>query len=239
MAKLRDKQRQIPNGFRFKDPAMGYDSMKVLGLHPSFDALVRSVYQNRQGNQWQAKQSGLALDAPAVAMEVEHYNAKICIENGWNKFVSSADISPPTPKPPALPKAEPLPEPVSAVAAGAETLIDWLSTAREAVPHGLAEHRAFICVDCKHNSNRNWTRFFTKPLSEAIRKAIEIKKGWKLKTHLDPDLNVCQKCLCPLKLKVHVEIDSIVKHLDPKIIPTLPDYCWIRRESNQNANTQK
>jgi hypothetical protein len=48
-----------------------------------------------------------------------------------------------------------------------------------------------------------------------------------LKTDLDHALNICQACLCPLKLKVHVPLDLIRKHLSPQAKSALDTHCWI------------
>ena len=48
-----------------------------------------------------------------------------------------------------------------------------------------------------------------------------------LKTSKDAELNVCQACLCPLKLKVHTPMSLIQKRLKPEQRAELDPKCWI------------
>jgi hypothetical protein len=114
------------------------------------------------------------------------------------------------------------------VAAGAKILVEWIASGEEAVPIDVSESRAAICADCPKNEKGDWTRFFTVPVSNEIKKQLEKRRGWNLKTSHDENLNICGVCLCPIKLKVHVPIDRILKNLDPEVRANLHPKCWIK-----------
>jgi hypothetical protein len=93
MAKLKDRQRQIPGGFRFEIPEMKYHS----SAFSSFTAIVNSVHTLMQANQELAELRGWPTEYNGIENWVDSFNAEICVRNGWVDFYicSSGD----TPKP--------------------------------------------------------------------------------------------------------------------------------------------
>ncbi len=116
---------------------------------------------------------------------------------------------------------------VRLLTAGRALLAEW--DEQGAVPVNPIEstRRAAICAGCPQNRTGDLTRWFTVPASETIRRQIEEVQNLDLKTPHDGELNVCQACLCPLKLKVHVPIDLIRKHLSDQAKSALDARCWI------------
>lgn len=113
-------------------------------------------------------------------------------------------------------------------------LVEWLASGAEAVPQEQATGRGQVCAGCSLNEPGDLSNFFTRAASEAIRKALNTRREWKLETALDKKLGVCGACLCPLKLKVHLPIDRILA----KILPESLDYiranapgCWLLKET--------
>jgi hypothetical protein len=121
-------------------------------------------------------------------------------------------------------------EPIRKVLTGAKTLVEWLGAGGKAVEPAKANARAEVCASCIHNGTGDWTHYFTVPVSAGIRKMLSIKNAMKLKTDYDSKLNVCEICLCPLPLKVWVDIEHIKLTTDEQTVSALPTHCWIRLE---------
>lgn len=221
MAKLKDRNRFIPNGFRFFQPETQWEAPR----HVSFEAVVNALIVHRQGNPWLTTKHGWPTNFESVANEVDAYNAKLCVQMGWTDYImeGSAGLT-------ATPFPHPLPRQLKNVAAGASVLVDWLESGAQAVPPRLATSRGAICAACPKNGKGDWTRWFTVPASEAIRRTVEKRTEWNLSTPFDDQLGVCEACLCPLKLKIHLPITQIKQKLDPEVIPLLHESCWITKE---------
>jgi len=229
MARLRDTNRQIPGGYRFRQPETGFDSTKVMAPMPSLRALAQALIAHRKSNPHLLKLHGWKTNTEEVVLELEEYNAKICLDNGWRDFVAlNLGES-------ALPKATPplrqssLADGVAAVRVGAKTIAHWLGDGGKPVAKEEAERRAAICAVCPKNEKGDWTRFFTQPASDLIRKQLGMAKELKLTTSRDPQLNVCGACLCPLKLKVWVPLPYILEHTDEETKAKLDPSCWITK----------
>jgi hypothetical protein len=109
-------------------------------------------------------------------------------------------------------------------------LVEWLASGAEAVPQEKANARAAVCAKCPMNEKGDLLRFFTKPVSEAIRHALSLRSEWKLETPDDFRLGVCTACDCPMRLKVHIPIERIREKLKPEIKSRLHPDCWIPKE---------
>lgn len=129
------------------------------------------------------------------------------------------------------------------LAGGVALLRDWTGTGAPVSPE-LANKRAKVCVECPlNNRDPNWLDKLTTETSEAVRSQMELKTTLKLATDLDEQLGVCDACLCPMKLKVWVPLDYILKHTSEDTYRALHPKCWIREESGgvqgQPVNTPK
>jgi len=82
MARLKDRQRQIPGGFRFSLPEVAYESSPF----SSFDQIVNSVTKITNANPDKAVKYDWPMERAAVADWVDAYNAKICEANNWREF---------------------------------------------------------------------------------------------------------------------------------------------------------
>jgi hypothetical protein len=131
---------------------------------------------------------------------------------------------------PATPFQRSLPSRLKSVAAGGSVLVEWLRDGAEAVPKELATKRAAVCAECPKNGKGDFTRWFTVPVSEAIHAEIERKNQMRLSTPFDDRIEVCEACLCPLKLKVHMPINRIRDNLPAESHRDLDPSCWIPRE---------
>ena len=195
----------------------------------SFHGLVQAVINARQANPHLVQKFGWSLDYDTVANEIDSYNAAVAESMGWTEFFTSGEPQG-HPRsfhqPPSSFPSSPL-----QVAAGAKPVIEWLASGAEAVKPEQATARALVCSKCPLNGKGDWTRFFTVPVTEAIRGALSQRSQWKLETEYDSVLGTCDACTCPLRLKVHMPIDRIWPKMKPEIRDSLHQDCWIRKES--------
>jgi hypothetical protein len=68
-------------------------------------------------------------------------------------------------------------------------------------------------------------------VSNAIRAALRHKSEFKLSTPFDDQLGVCEACLCPMALKVHVPFEKFFPHMTAEAKDALDNACWIRKEA--------
>ena len=222
----------MPGGYGFYIPAL---PKWRPSSQPSFNSLCQQILSVRRANPYLAAKHKWALDLPSIEQEVDTFNARICLANGWTQYVLTEGAAPPPPK--ALsPQRQ---SEVSAAAgraakiwAGVKTTNDWIDSGAPAVAAELAEKRAAVCAACQQNGQGDFTRWFTVPASEAIKRQIQKVSERKLVTSQDAKLNICEVCLCPLRLKVQTPIEFIKAHMPPAVLADLKRVpaCWIPKE---------
>ena len=236
MSWLIDRNRQIPNGLTFHVPEVNWSPRKSSSFHGITEALQRLVEANPSLHDKYPKGYNDLADL------VDQYNANICEQMGWTEYYRAAgggSVPVPFPVPSNQPSS--LPPPYSppsrqivprlvGVAEGAETVVEWLASNKDACSDELAEQRAGICSVCPMNGKGGLERYFTIPAANAVRKAYELRRGMKLKTSHDAELGVCEACSCPLRLKVHFKIEDLKVKLGEEVISWLHPNCWILKE---------
>lgn len=223
MAKLKSRDRFPPGGFQYLQPETQWRAPGGA----SFESVVVALIQHRTGNPHLVTTHGWSTDLETVRNQVDSYNAQLCKQLGYTDYIYEG------PAEPAPPKSTPSPsnlQKLGNVVGGGEALVEWLSSGAQAVPSDLAGKRAAICAACPQNGKGDFTRYFTIPVSEAIRHELNRRNEWKLSTPYDEQLNVCEGCLCPLKLKVHVPLANILPHMDEATKSRLAPQCWILRQ---------
>lgn len=221
--RIKNRQLFVPGGWKFFQPETSWN----LPNNVSFDVGVQAIIAHRKGNPFLIQKHGWSIDPHQVAEELDRFNARFCEQMGWTDYIMGTPIvDAPNPH---LPR--PILQSLQNVADGAEPVIEFLKDPSQAVPRTLANHRAEICATCPKNGKGDFTRWFTIPLSQAIRRAVSAQNEIQLTTPSDEALNVCEACLCPLKLKVHFPIGLITKHMNPDIRKELDPRCWILHES--------
>lgn len=220
MARLKSRQKQVPNGFSFYQPETRWKSTPFA----SFENIVRSLIAHRQANPFLTQKHGWPVDYDSVVNEVDAYNAMICQRMGWTDYISDSGGESPLSQ---LPQRHHLIVQSERLAAGAKTLVDWLKSGAEAVPSELANTRAEICATCPLNGIADMTSWFTMPVAQAIHAAINLRNQWKLSTPFDDKLGVCDACACPLKLKIHLPLDRITGRMSEETKKALDSRCWI------------
>lgn len=235
--RIANLQLQIPGGFFFVQPQTGWRSQRMA----SFETIVQSLILHRRGNAFLAQKHGWSTDPAAVRREVEQFNVRVCEQMGWTKYLTGdtggAGAVPKSNAPPSLSQGE-----VAAAAgrvrkiwAGVRTINEWLDSKDVSVPSDRVERRAAICAKCPQNQPGDFTRWFTLPASEAIRRQLEKAVGRNLSTTVDSLLNLCAVCLCPLKLSVHVPLQLKLAHLSAEVEAELRQVqprCWVIAEKD-------
>jgi hypothetical protein len=228
---LRLKSRQIcpPGGFLFQQPQTGWENWKVNPASQwDFRLLCQLLQRHRQAN----PQFRLTTDIGQIEAEVDTSNAmRIAkLPNTETYIMNDQAPVPKSPAPKALNYLRSAAGAVKKVEAGLETIFDFERSGDKPVEPDHAASRAGVCAVCPRNGKGDFTRWFTVPASERIRKHMELKNQRGLTTPADELLGVCEACLCPLKLKVHFPIDFIVAHMDGTTLNALHSQCWILEE---------
>lgn len=231
--RLKSRTSQVPNGFQFAIPEIPWIPQR----YQSFNVLVSQVIQTRMANPHLVKKHGWATDLATVENEVDEYNARICAQNGWDKYIMAPVGEPPPPKsrPPSLNDQRQISAAagrVKKIWSGVKTLNDWIDSKEGPVHQQIANTRALTCSNCPRNQQGDFSRWFTNPASEAIKRQMDRLSDRKLSTPSDEKLNICDVCLCPLKLKVHTPLAYIKAHLTDGVLNELDAVggCWISSE---------
>lgn len=234
--RLKDRQRQVPNGYKFLQPQTNWQSP----FFASFNVIVSSLIAHRKANPHLVKQHGWRTDEAGVADEVDEYNARICAQNGWTQYIMAPLGEPPPPKskPPTIQDQKQLSAAglkAAKVWSGVKTLNEWYDSQEPAVPAELSIARAKACSECPFNEPGDYSKWFVAPAAEAIKRQVEKFSDRKLSTPYDDKLQVCKACLCVNKLSVHAPLRLKLAHMRPDVyaeLETAPD-CWVVRERKE------
>lgn len=233
MSRLANRQMQIPGGFKFMQPEINWRARPG-----SFHGIVQQIIRARSSNVHYLKKHGWSVDPAVVADELDAYNAKICVANGWDKYVIGGAVGglpPPLPKP-RSPEQEKLLGVAAAKAkkiwTGVKTLNDWLDSGEPPVSKALSEARSATCVACPLNGKGDFTAFFTVPAAASIKRQIERMQERSISGSLDDKLGVCEACLCPLVIKTKTPMKFIKPYLSGEMIDELRKGkdCWVLKE---------
>ncbi len=232
--RLKNRQLQIPGGMGFYLPQLKWNAPKGASFNVICDAVEAVV----RGNAYLAQQHQWPSGRRDIEEWVDTYNAGVCARMGWMDYVTLGGGSVTLPKSNPRHLQETLQSLGAAAAAakelvrGARTLVEWIDSGEGGVPPELSTHRAIICAQCPKNEKGDWTRWFTVPAAEMIKRQVERLTQRQLSTPRDDDLHLCTACHCPLKVKVHVPIAWIKKRFGPEVMAKLKEGkdCWILSE---------
>lgn len=124
---------------------------------------------------------------------------------------------------------------VRKMATGASLLMEWEEAGLPHVEQAVADDRAATCVKCpKNEKGKSLTEIFTEPVAAMIKRKMERLNEMNLRTPSDSQLATCQACLCPMRTKVWMPTELVLKRLKPdqkaELQPENPK-CWILLES--------
>jgi hypothetical protein len=232
-----NRQMQIPNGMHFYLPAAKWKSPPGASFQRICDELevvIRAHPALAAKHKW-------PTDRVGIENWVDAYNATICARMGWDTYImdetGGGGSSTPKASPPhqqeTLRSLKDAAARAKELVAGAKHLAEWMGSKEGPVDKELALRRAQICSACPLNLEGDWTKWFTVPAAELIRRQVEQATGLGLTTPADERLHLCEACHCPLRLKVHVPIAHIAKALTPDMRAKLTNGkdCWILAES--------
>lgn len=210
----------------------------------TFDQVVAEIIKHREAN----PRFGLPVDRAMVEAELDLYTCfrikfdESYCDGGLNALKSigilgksggSLEPGNPASQSSSLPRPErsgAAATKVRKLSAGVWLLLDWLGEGGVTVVGAVAESRARVCMDCPHNGKGGIEAYFTEPISNKIRRQLELKNDMELATPSDEKLGICDLCDCPLKLKVWTPMPYIRNHMPQSVKDALPDFCWIRKE---------
>jgi len=227
MAMLKSRERFPPGGFTFYEPATKWRPPDFA----SFSTVVQQLIYHRHANPFLLKDK--ATDYNTVANEVDQFTAAKCKAMGYTDWIYEVAEADPAPKTIAPLKR------VQRLVAGAVTVAEFFKSKEDAVPRPVADARGAICAFCPKNLPGSFESFFTVPVSQALRSSLEKLKELDLSTPYDEKLNVCDVCLCPMKLKVHFPLDLLLKRMPSDVLEELKAVvppCWIITEINATSN---
>ncbi len=113
---------------------------------------------------------------------------------------------------------------------GARILVDWLGSGASPVPIAQAQARAEVCATCPENRPGHAWLKLTAETVRAIAEQMQQKDAMKLRVYGEERLHACAVCACPLPLKVHVPLATILSHTDGKTLNAFPPHCWVETE---------
>lgn len=234
--RLKSRQNPPPNGFMYHQRQTNWRSWQAQPTTQwDFKLLCRAIQEHRERN----PKFNLTTDLFSIANEVDYENARrvSTIPGAQSYLIDDAAVFSP-PKAGALltitQKLAGVAAGLSKVNAGRVMLLDWEAAGYPQVEQSLAEQRATVCVSCPKNGKGDFTRWFTVPAADRIKKQIERLKQKSLSTTKDNQLGVCEVCLCPLKLKMHAPLAFIAKYVGPEmknelaaVTTGLGTHCWV------------
>lgn len=233
MNRVKNRNMSPVNGWQFYQPQTGWDLQKnAPSAAWDFNGAVQAIIAHRKAN----PRFNLATDPKTVEDQLDETNALRMLS------IPGADIY--VQEDPSIPKSVPqhsqsglgrVAGVVRNVAQGGFALVKWIASGAEAVPQELANKRAEVCTTCPMNDNTDLAAIFTVPAQNAIRFELNKRREWKLATPFDDRLHVCSACNCPIKLKLHMPIERIIKDMPKASFQNLESFCWIRTESKPNA----
>lgn len=234
---LKDRNKQVPNGLRFYLPELKWNAP---GPYASFTRICDAVEQVIKANPYLAQQNKWPTDRTGVENWVDAYNTQLCNQMGWTDYVTDGNE-------PSSPKWEPhyqqqTLQSLRAAAArakelvvGAKALGQWDDSGEPPVERDLATARAQICSICPKNESGDWTKWFTVPAAELLKRRVEHAQQRQLSTVHDEKIQFCSICACPLKLKVHVPMKWIAPTLTSSKKEALREAnpsCWMVVETS-------
>ena len=188
-------------------------------ISSTFDQSVVLIIKHRLANAAITAKFGLATDPVNVGNELEAYtHARLGIPSP--KLVPQ----PAVPSPSALAGAA---AGLRKMAAGAATIVDWLTSGAGAVPAEQSAKRAAHCLICPKHSTQELSSWFSAPVAALIKKELERRTDLKLSTPVDDKLGICTACSCDMRLKTHAPLDVILKHLKADTRAAHWENCWI------------
>ncbi len=215
---------QTPNGgWQYYQSQTGWHAPFPVGH--TFTQQVQNIIKHRQANPAIVAKHRLATDPANVGQEL------IAFQQARGALPPSPKMTAPAASP-SLPHLSGLVvagiEVVKRMAAGMATLLEWDAAGMPHVEQVEADARAHTCAACPRNDRTKSLRErFTEQVAAKFHARFERMNQLNLRTPDDDKLMVCQSCLCPLRDKVWMPKELVLKRLKPEQKAELHESCWI------------
>lgn len=120
-----------------------------------------------------------------------------------------------------------LSEKIHRLAGAAPILLEWLGPSGISVSQEIAQSRTDICRQCDFNKPGS---VVTEAIAAAIKGQKELMSQLGLKTDGMESLNTCQICTCPLKTKIWIPRERLLRAEDEASLTLYWKKCWMRNE---------
>lgn len=220
---------QIPaGGWQWHEASTGWWAPHPIGF--TFDQQIQNIIKHRRANPAIVAKHNLSLDPNVVGSQLIQFQQK----RGALPPDSPPKLTPPLTSPLMSGAVREAVAVVRKMAAGAALLMEWEEAGLPHVEQAKAEARASTCAKCpKNEKGKALTDIFTVPVATMIKKKMERLNEMNLHTSFDAQLATCQACLCPMRTKVWMPTELVLKRLKPEQKAELqPDNpkCWILQE---------
>lgn len=213
-----------PGGFRYTQPATDRTPEKKFATMNDAWSLAVQIADFRKGNGLERATPKEALrdidDAQCARL---HNDPAHCIDADKKKGIRAAITR--------------LSKSAGLVEAGGRVLIKWLGDGAKPVPIEIAQRRANVCLSgapegkpCPHNRDGHSLLQLTANTVRAIAEQMNVREHLRLRVEGEENIHSCAICRCPLKLKIHVPIETILSHTDDETLMAMPQYCWMKTE---------
>ena len=111
--------------------------------------------------------------------------------------------------------------------AGIMTIADWFGEGMNPVEPTEANRRALVCASCPLNKFKPAEEHF----SGFAHTVIGIRRWLKergCRTDLDWKLHVCEACSCPMRVKIWVPLEVLLRRMNPESKAKLHSGCWMK-----------
>lgn len=111
---------------------------------------------------------------------------------------------------------------------GARIVAAWIQTGAPTAPIDLVVLRSSTCLRCPMNQKTRAGGF----LNWLIQTLISVRTRWRMPLYCHDRLHTCTACMCPLRIKIRVPIETVAQGIDFPAgeLTKFWGECWIRRE---------
>lgn len=109
---------------------------------------------------------------------------------------------------------------------GLRILSEWGIAGGKVVERSIAQARANICETCNRNDS-GWE--IPETAANAIKEQMALRHHLDLNLPNDTSLHTCGVCHCPIKLKLWIPIEQLLKYETQDSLAAFPEHCWLRK----------
>ncbi len=223
--RLKSRLKFVPKGFQLLLPEIGM----AKALNGSFNQMVDAFANIVAKNPALAQKQGWPTNRVDQENWLDERECRRMIAHGWaDQFVNFEAESPPIQLGGMRRSGQ-----GGAVAAASKTLTglaiykELFSGESNPVDPEEAERRAAICVKCPLNHQGSLYELFVQSVAKGITELYGVLNDKNLKTSRDKELGTCAACSCPVRAKVHCDLETILRHTKPLTLTALHSECWI------------